>query len=95
MELNVIRLPWYRESAFKAWVKNSLSTLVIAIGAIQTNVATWQATLTIAALSIVKDFVGSAYDIFVGGPDVYQEPPADVQLATLKAEFDKYKAEHP
>lgn len=71
-----VQLPWYRESAFRAWVRNSLSTLALAVGTAQSGAVTWGGAFAGAGVLILKDLLASAYDIWWAGPDVFQvEPP--------------------
>lgn len=73
----VIRLPWYRESAFRAWIKNSLSTIGVAFGVVAADWTTWKTAMISAGVLIMKDLIGSAWDIWFATPEVFQRPPAD------------------
>jgi hypothetical protein len=73
----VVRLPWYRESAFRAWIKNSLSTIGVAFGVVAADWASWKTALISAGVLIAKDLIGSAWDIWFASPDVFQKPPVE------------------
>lgn len=87
MSTVAMELPWYRESAFRAWVKGTLSDLALATGAVigmfQTDGekarSMWWIPLALAGGNAVKNFLQAAYDIFWASPDTYQAPPAEAQ----------------
>ena len=75
----VIALPWYRESAFKAWVKKAFGVLSFAAGAIMQTPGEWVKIMGGAVGVIVADFLGSAYDIFFSGPETLQVQPVETK----------------
>lgn len=77
LRTDVMVLPWYRESAFKAWAKKAFGVLSFAAGAIMQAPGEWLKIAGGAVGLIVADFLGSAYDIFFGGPEVFQAPPLE------------------
>lgn len=76
-----IALPWYRESAWRAWVKGTFSDFAIATGAILGILGTGQpftwVPLGFAAGFRFKALLESAYDIWWGGPQTFQAPPPE------------------
>lgn len=73
---SVVPLPWYRESAFRAWIKNSLSTIGLAFAVVAADWTAWKTALISAGVLIAKDLIGSAWDIWFASPDTFQKPPA-------------------
>lgn len=75
----LIPVPWFRESAFRAWVKKSCvgfggAFVGAASGSLPDGV-TLLGALGIAGLYSVGDFILSVPDIFFSGPDTYQAAP--------------------
>ncbi len=93
-----IPVPFYRDSAFRAWVEKSgaiLAAAVIQVTAHPIPDVPWTTTLLVAGGAIVADFLGSIHAIFWGGPDVFQDPPppsVDDQIASLKKEVADLKS---
>lgn len=68
------RTPWYRRSAFRAWVKNSFSTLAGVPIIDVTGLVGWRDALLVAAVLIGKDLLGSLYEVIYGlDADSYRE----------------------
>lgn len=72
-------LPWFRESAFLAWIDKTgaafaaaLVALVADVGSIREN---WQLALLAPLILSVADFLLSIRAIFFAGPVTYQDPP--------------------
>jgi hypothetical protein len=60
------RASWHQRTAFRAWVKNSLSTLALAIPAASFDLIEWKVALTGSGVMILKDLVSSGYEIIFG-----------------------------
>ena len=58
--------PWYKRSAFRAWVKNSFSTLAGVPIIDVTGLVGWRQALIVAAVLIGKDLLSAAYEILYG-----------------------------
>lgn len=72
----MLRLPWYQESAFRAWIKKSCTAAATAVTTIATGSAPWKPTLLVAGGYILADFLLSVPDIFFLGPDVFRPEDA-------------------
>lgn len=86
-----VEVPWFRESAFRAWVKGALTDLALAVGAVLAIFqggtpeaqAKWWVPLALWAGLATKTFIQSAFDIFWGGEATYQKaPPPPPSTAT-------------
>ena len=64
--LRVTLTPWYSRTAFKAWVKNSFSTLAGVPIVDVTGLVGWRQGLIVAGVLIAKDLLGSLYEIIYG-----------------------------
>lgn len=78
-DIRLIPLPWYRESAFRAWVKKTCTAvggafIGYASNALPEGVGLMLA-LKVAAIYSVGDLILSVPDIFFSGPDTYQQAP--------------------
>jgi len=74
--LVVTRTPWWHRSAFKAWVKNSFSTLAGVPIIDVTGLVGWKDALIVAGVLIAKDLLTSMYEILYGkDAESYREMP--------------------
>ncbi len=74
--LVVTRTPWWHRSAFKAWVKNSFSTLAGVPIIDVTGLVGWKDALVVAGVLIAKDLLTSMYEILYGkDAESYRETP--------------------
>lgn len=82
----VVDTPIYKRSAFKTWVKNSLTTLAgipIVGGA---GFVSWKTSFILAGVLIGKDLVMSMYEIIYGEEESLRPappPPAEPTAPTL------------
>ena len=60
------RTPWFHRSAFKAWVKDSLTTLSAVPIVDVAGWVTWKNALVVAAVMIGKGLLTSMYEILYG-----------------------------
>lgn len=82
-EILVVTLtPWWKRSAFRAWVKNSFSTLAGVPIIDVTGLVGWRDALIVAAVLIVKDLLASMYEILYGkDSESYRETPPPAPTA--------------
>lgn len=71
---SVVPTPWYRRSAFRVLVKNSLATAGGSIFSVMTGLLPWRPTLLGAAGLIIKDFCFSLYEVIYGPNESFEEP---------------------
>lgn len=64
--LAVTRPPFYQRGAFRAWVKNSFSTLAGVPIIDVTGLVGWKDALVVAGVLIGKDLLTSMYEILYG-----------------------------
>lgn len=70
------RTRWFHRSAFKAWVKNTFGTLVAVPIADVSGIVNWKQALAVAGILILKDLLGSMYEILYGkDAESYREVP--------------------
>jgi hypothetical protein len=93
-----IPVPWTHDPAFLAWVDESIATCAAAFGLNEAGglpgIPTASVLLGAVALVLFHGLL-MARHVFLSGPDLFQNPPAPDELATLRAEFESYKAAHP
>lgn len=65
--------PFFRRSAFRAWFKNTMTTLITLVTVVTTTPDLWKPALVVSAGSVVKDFLGSAWEIIFGEESYRQE----------------------
>lgn len=100
-------LPWYRESAFLAWIDKTGAAFAAALVALATDIADarehWQIALLVPAMLSAADFLGSLRAIFLSGPVTYQDPPAPkpaalpdaAAVAELRARLEALEKKFP
>lgn len=80
------RTPWFHRSAFKAWVKNSFSTLAGVPIIDVTGLVGWKDALIVAGVLIAKDLLTSMYEILYGkDAESYRESPGPVSSPDPRA----------
>ena len=76
------RTPWFHRSAFKAWVKDSLTTLGSAMIVDVAGWVSWRQSLVVAAVLIGKGLLHSLYEIIYGkDADSFREVPRPTPTA--------------
>lgn len=97
-------LPWFRESAFLAWIDKTGAAFAAALVALVADVDSirehWQLALLVPLILSVADFLLSIRAIFFAGPVTYQDPPAPkppelMTVAQLEARLDALEKKFP